>query len=374
MADNSFFEHMDERSRAKATIVAKYFASWANVIIHANARRVEKIAYIDLFAGPGRYKDGSASTPLLVLQTAINNPKIAQKLQGYFNDYNKDNSETLRSEIEKLKDISKLKFPPIINCKEIGKDVAKELGEASLVPSFTFIDPWGYKGFSLGLLQAVIKDWGCDCVFFFNYNRINPGISNSNVIRHMNALFGQEIANGLREKLNTKINVDRQTLILDALIQAIRSEGGKYVLPFRFLKENRQPNHFLIFVSKHFKGYEIMKEIMAKESSTEDQGVASFAYSPADKSSPLLFSLQSSLEDLSGMLIKTFSGQKFPVAKIYRDHNVDTPFTKKNYKTVLLQMESDGLVAVSTAPGKKRKAGTMADHLIIEFPEHHHGS
>jgi hypothetical protein len=33
----------------------------------------------------------------------------------------------------------------------------------------------------------------------------------------------------------------------------------------------------LIFVSKHFKGYEIMKIIMAKESSTEDQGVASFA-------------------------------------------------------------------------------------------------
>ena len=77
MADNSFFEHMDDRSRAKATIVAKYFASWANVVIHANSQRVEKIAYIDLFAGPGRYKDGSASTPLLVLQTAINKPKIA---------------------------------------------------------------------------------------------------------------------------------------------------------------------------------------------------------------------------------------------------------------------------------------------------------
>jgi hypothetical protein len=31
-------------------------------------------------------------------------------------------------------------------------------------------------------------------------------------------------------------------------------------------------------VSKAFKGFEVMKEIMAKESSTDDNGVASFDY------------------------------------------------------------------------------------------------
>jgi hypothetical protein len=39
-----------------------------------------------------------------------------------------------------------------------------------------------------------------------------------------------------------------------------------------------------------------MKDIMAKESSTDDQGVPSLTYSPADASMPLLFSLQRPLD------------------------------------------------------------------------------
>ena len=55
-----------------------------------------KIAYIDLYAGPGRYKDGAASTPLLVLQTAINHPQMAQMLVSYFNDVEINNTSGVR--------------------------------------------------------------------------------------------------------------------------------------------------------------------------------------------------------------------------------------------------------------------------------------
>lgn len=67
-----FFEERQEQSEAKARIVSKYFSAWARVIMPSAQRNGGKIAYIDLYAGPGRYKDGAASTPLLVLQTAIN--------------------------------------------------------------------------------------------------------------------------------------------------------------------------------------------------------------------------------------------------------------------------------------------------------------
>jgi three-Cys-motif partner protein len=45
-----------------------------------------------------------------------------------------------------------------------------------IIPTFAFIDPYGYKGLSLGLVHAVLKDWACECLFFLNYNRINAGI------------------------------------------------------------------------------------------------------------------------------------------------------------------------------------------------------
>ena len=66
MVDNQFFEESREQSQIKARIVAKYFWAWANVIIGAT-RAQTHIAYVDLFSGPGRYEDGTLSTPLLVL-------------------------------------------------------------------------------------------------------------------------------------------------------------------------------------------------------------------------------------------------------------------------------------------------------------------
>ena len=68
----------------------------------------------------------------------------------------------------------------------------------------------------------------------------------------------------------------REALVLEFLAQAIKELGGKFVLPFRFRNANgSRSTHHLIFVSKHVLGYEKMKEIMAKESSTHDQGVPS---------------------------------------------------------------------------------------------------
>jgi three-Cys-motif partner protein len=61
----SFFDEQRDQSLVKAAIVAKYFDAWSRVMI-ANAARgipISRLAYIDLFAGPGRYKDGAKSTP-----------------------------------------------------------------------------------------------------------------------------------------------------------------------------------------------------------------------------------------------------------------------------------------------------------------------
>ena len=67
-----FFDETTEQSVVKSTIVEKYFDVWANIITSTQNRSMvssnKKIAYIDLFAGPGRYKDGAASTPIRVLK------------------------------------------------------------------------------------------------------------------------------------------------------------------------------------------------------------------------------------------------------------------------------------------------------------------
>lgn len=367
-----FFDERTDQSEVKARIVEKYFYAWANVIMPTAMIRGKRIAYIDLYAGPGRYKDGAASTPLLVLQHAINDPKMSQMLVARLNDSDSNKTATLESEIAKLPGINKLKYKPVVTCGEIDEDAEKYFSETRLVPSFSFVDPFGYKGLSLNIVRGVIKDWGCDCVFFFNYNRINAGISNPAVAKHMDALFGKKRADELRAKLPGKTPELREALILEELANEIKALGGKHVLPFRFKNTaGTRTSHKLIFVSKSFKGYGIMKEIMAKESSTYDQGVPSLTYSPADASTPLLFSLQRPLDALKDDLLSAFCGREATLNEIYEEHSVDTPYIQKNYRDIVTVLEGEEKIEAYSVTGKRRK-GTYPDHVRIKFPGGEH--
>ena len=372
MAINKFFEERSDQSEVKARIVQKYFFAWANVVMATAAQHHGKIAYIDLYAGPGRYKDGSASTPLLVLEKAIEHPKLSQMLVARLNDQDGDSTSTLESEIAKLPGIEKLKFKPEISTSPVGEEMEKAFKNIRLIPSFTFFDPFGYKGLSQGIIHAVLKDWGCDCVFFFNYNRINAAINNELVEEHMEALFGEKRIQHLREVIKDKKPHQREALILEALADTMKELGGKYVLPFRFQRDqDKKTSHFLVFVTKHPKGYGIMKSIMAGESSLAEQGVPSFSYFPADKATPLLFALTRRLDDLETELPKIFAGRTLSMESIFQQHNIDTPYIEKNYKIALGNLEAAGSIVCSPA-AKDRKImkgeRTFANHVLVTFP------
>lgn len=375
MMNNTFFEEQKEQSLIKSTIVAKYFDVWANVIISTQKRypqHSQKIAYIDLFAGPGRFKDGSQSTPLKILTNAIEKIDLRERLVAIFNDKDEKNSSDLQRTIKKIPGIKSLKYKPAVYNQEIGEEIVKMFEEMSLVPTLFFVDPWGYKGLSLRLVNSVLKDWGCDAIFFFNYNRINMGLNNPAVQQHMQALFGEEKTLELRENLLRKKPYKRELIIVEELCQALKAYGSRYVLPFRFKNnKGRRTSHHLIFVSKSFRGYEIMKEIMARESSSDTQGVPSFEYNPADflPRQSLLFQLYRPLHDLKKNLLDTFKRQKITMQEIYEKHNVDTPYVKKNYKEVLRELyENDSIGAVSPT-GKPPRKGTFGDKIIVTFPK-----
>jgi hypothetical protein len=259
-----------------------------------------------------------------------------------------------------------LKHKPTVQNRVVGEDIAQMFEKMKLVPTLFFVDPWGYKGLSLRLVNSVLKDWGCDCIFFFNYNRISMGLGNEIVADHMNALFGEERANDLRKKLEGMQPADRENAIVEELALALREMGGEYVLPFSFTNERgTRTSHHLIFVSKHPRGYEIMKGVMANESSSSPQGVPSFKYNPADARFPTLFDLTRPLDDLAGMLLKKYAGRQMTMRDVYEDHNVGTPFIARNYKEVLLRLEAEDRIACTPA---KRKKGTLADHVLVAFP------
>jgi three-Cys-motif partner protein len=373
MSKESFFDDARDQSLIKARIVSKYFWVWAKVVIPTAKMRSNRIAYVDLFAGPGRYKDGTSSTPLRVVQQAIADPDMSRMLVTMFNDKDEENASSLKAEIDALPGVKKLKYEPKVHNEEVGTEIVKMFSEMSLIPTFFFVDPWGYKGLSLGLVNSVLKDWGCDCVFFFNYNRVNMGMNNDSVREHMDVLFGHDRANTVRAKLDGLNPSEREALIVEELSAALKEMGANFVLPFTFKNERgTRTTHHLIFASKAFKGYEIMKGIMAKESSEHTQGVPSFEYSPASEKFPLLFELWKPLEDLEGMLLREYAGQKLTMNEIYMRHNIGRRYIKSNYKKVLASMEAAGRVKTSPPAEKRPKRSseaTFADHVLVAFPK-----
>ncbi|MFB8792322.1 MAG: three-Cys-motif partner protein TcmP [Potamolinea sp.] len=368
MTGSSFFEQSREQSLVKAEIVAKYFWAWAKVIIPRAKKMNKKIAYIDLFSGPGRYKDNSKSTPLLILERAIRDLDMREMLLTLFNDVDSNNTQSLQQAINSLPDIHSLKNKPVVLNTEVGETLVKHFEKTRLVPTLFFIDPWGYKGLSLRLIGSSIMSWGCDCIFFFNYNRINMGLHNQAVEKHMNSLFGKERADNLREQLETKLPDERELIIVEAISQALKEIGGEYVLPFRFKNElGNRTSHHLIFVSKNALGYSIMKEIMAKESSSTEQGVPSFEYSPATIYQPLLFELSRPLDELADMLLDEFAGQTLTRVEIYNQHHVGKRYIEKNYREILLKLEVEGKIITSPSANQRRK-NTLAETVKITFP------
>jgi three-Cys-motif partner protein len=359
---DAFFVETADHSKVKTTIATKYFFTWARII--AAKTRSDRIGYIDLYAGPGRYIDGTKSTPLLVLEGAIADPNMRQMLVTYFNDGKPAHADSLENAIKALPGIETLKHKPGIDKTEVGPGIVTAF-DKPIIPTFAFIDPYGYKGLSLGLVNAVIKDWACECLFFFNYNRINPGINNKMVRPHMEALFGAERLAKLQIDIQGRPSGEREVLVMTALTAALQDLGGRFVVPFRFkMDEKDRTSHYLVFVSKNFLGYEIMRGVMGKASSSFINGVPSFEYNP---SPPLFFSDERTVDALAEMLAVDLAGKQLTVDQAFEFHSPGKLYIRKNYKDAVIRLEKDNRV-IASRPSSERKKGTLADDITISFP------
>jgi hypothetical protein len=291
-----------------------------------------------------------------------------------FNDKDPILAARLQTEIDALPDIDKLKYKPNVTNITIGSTLVDQLRGMRLVPTLFFIDPWGYKGLSLDLIGTAIKNWGCDCIFFFNYNRVNSGVNNAFVDECMSDLFGAVRTGQLRDRLIGLAPDQRQPTIIAELIEALREVGGKYVLPFEFKsRHGERTSHYIIFVSKEFRGYHIMKDVMFGMSS-DDGEVRSFEYVPVK--SPQLqlltgFGRPYSIEALKALLVRVCAGQSLSVKTIYETHSVDTPYTDRNFKDAIKGLEAEGKVTVNTPADKRPKRHgdvTLSDSKIVTFP------
>ena len=362
--DERFFDYPQESSRIKQKIVVDYFLSWSNVLA-----RDREVGYADLFAGPGRYRSGEKSIPLLVTERVIQDARLRGSVRLWFNEGDPDYAKELKQNIMALPGIDSLPFEPAFTKRIVNKSLANHRFS---IPTLLFADPSGYKGLSLRLIAAALQGFGNDCLFFFNYRRVNMKLSYPVMDESIDEFFEADRARALRREIDNLKPRAREEAVLKAIRAAVREAGGiPVVFAFRS-REGGGTSHHLVFASKHPKGAGIMKRIMNDCSSDVVDGIGSWDFDPKDaKGKPL--SLFSPLDDVCDRLLEIFSGRTLTFKQLVDEEAPETQFTDTTYRDAILRLETEFRIDVDPPAQERRmQAGgakrTLPENTKLTFP------
>src|ERR687887_45360 len=156
---------LDDHTRAKHRVLRAYLDAWLPVMGRQAAKFAgqssdrPRLLLVDGFAGPGRYQTGEKGSPLIMLEALIEHDAFermsAVDFLFLFIEHDPRRVEHLREEIGRLDlpsnvkiEIEEGEFETAFG--EIVDDVHQKAGRV-LVPTFAFIDPFGYAAASMSL-------------------------------------------------------------------------------------------------------------------------------------------------------------------------------------------------------------------------------
>ena len=298
----------------------------------------------------------------------MSDPELRQLLVTLFNDADTEYIRSLQAAIEALPGIDQLEHLPRFINTEVNRETAGHLANAKLIPTLLFLDPWGYNGVSLALLQAVLRHWGCDCILFFNYKRINAALDNPILEPNMVELWGREGLDSLRGRLEEAETHEREGIVTDHYRRVLREHGMPQVVSFAFHDEaGTRVSHHLFLVSKHPRARELMTDIMAPYSSKRPQDVPTLRYNPKDRLSPVLIEMSHPLDELMDALCERFAGRRLTVDEAYNEYAEEDPITRASCKEALRTLENSMRVTIDP-PANRRRDTTLADWATVTFP------
>ena len=377
--DKFFTSPQRATSAIKTKIVVEYFKRWASILWGVvKANKPPRLRYVDLFAGPGKI-DGVNSTPLLIMEHVISKPELCECVGALMNDEDAGYIEQLRKNLKELPGYEKLKIPPRLRSGPVDEKLVEMFAKSNNVPSFSFIDPFGYSGLTLSLVQALVSGFGSDMVLFFSFDSINRALSNDLVKEHVDALFGPKRAERLRQVVKDMRPDEREEVLIEAFIEAVTEDlGYEYVIPYVFEKEDRdRTSHYLVFISKRDRGFKIMKEIMYKESQDKTQGIAKFGYvrQVSAEKTPLLYLMNTPRSDFGRQLCADYAGRSLSRKALREDYDKFHPrnlFVERNWRDVLSELETEGKITC-VPPRNERKVQkgevTFGENTVVTFPQ-----
>lgn len=355
---------LDLHTAAKHRVLRSYLQAWLPIMGH-QAQRVgdedPRLLIVDGFAGPGRYASGEPGSPLIMLDALLSHRSF-EALAGVqfiflLIEHDKGRVEHLRREISALGNLPAnvtvdIRLGEFESTFSSVIDPIVEKG-ADLIPTFAFIDPFGYSSASMSTTGQLLDFPRCETLFFLPMSFIHRFVGREGQEAALTSLFGTD-----EWQLAVPLAGEERTAYLLDLFerQLERSAGVEYVRSFQ-LRTQDGNDYRLVFSLGHRKGLEIAKDAMwnvdpvtgTAYTATTESG-QEVLFSPADTidTAPLLSELRS-----------RFGTEWFSIDQAERCTVVDTPFRKAHLRRLSLQpAEQAGALEVKR-PGRGFKEARM---------------
>ena len=344
-----------EHTRVKHILLEKYLAAWVPILGKWNP----KICYFDGFAGRGEYADGSLGSPIIALRTADVLAKYYGEMLFIFIEKDKNNFRNLEDILKREKSsITNIDKMEIITENDEFANVIEEIfsyleeKKSVLVPSFFFIDPFGFGGIPFEIIKRILSNPKTEVFFTFMVREISRFLKNPFLRETLTRLFGTNEWEKIIEA------PDREKALVELYRKQLHESAEvKYTWHFKVSESEKfRTLYYLIHATNNFKGHSIMKQIMYKQGPH-----GSFAYlgprDVAERCQTRLFDIND-IEQLKRLLLEKFAGETLTYDEIQEKMCFpwyeEPPYIDKHYRQALKELEKEYQIKVERITSKTR--------------------
>jgi three-Cys-motif partner protein len=306
----------------------------------------------------------------LITEQVLKKSQIRDGLRMFFNDIRPSLTNSLRQEIGSLPQVGTLGHAPFFSSEPASIALIDSFGLSPAMPQFYFLDQFGWAEITPSLIRRIFLNRKCDCAFFLRTPRVVAAVTNPNSELAMTSIFGKQRLDSLRSDFKQHPR-GKEAIILDCLKVTMKEAGAVYFQPFPFrVGDGDSSRQHLIYLGKHSKGLEVMKDIMAGSSTRHQGGVPVMGFTGG----PEQFGLFATdpIPELQEDLLRSFAGRTITVGEVFEQHHVTSErYILRNYQEALRRLEaSSGVRANPGASERPKRHGivTMSELVEITFP------
>lgn len=326
--------NQDDHTAAKHRVLRAYLDGWIAVMAQ-QALNVQgftigapRLLLVDGFAGPGRYATGEPGSPVLMLEALLSHAG-RDRWNGVqfiylFIEHDKRRVERLKQEIAALGALPSNVTVHI----EHGEfeatfgallDQTTEHGKV-LVPTFAFIDPFGYSTSSMSLTGRLLAFRRCEVLIFLPLSFVHRFVGRAGQEEALTSLFGCE---DWREAIPLQ-GEERRAFLLDLFERGLAANATvAHVRSFQ-LRTHDGNDYRLVFGVGHDKGLDLAKDAMWKV-----DPVAGTSYAATTETGQEVLFAADALVDTSPLLAelrRKFGTDWFTIEQAEHCTRVDTPY------------------------------------------------